>query len=65
MTTKDEGWSKRKKNVRTDLDESLLAQFATTVGLPFEVGDNRTVAVKMVATRGIESLHAMKLNVRV
>jgi len=61
MAGKDEGWMKLKKTIRAELDESLLKQFTGTVSLPFEAGENRTVAVKIVDDRGIESLKVMKL----
>ncbi len=61
MAGKDEGWMKLKKNIRAELDESLLKHFTGTVSLPFEAGQNRTVAVKIVDDRGIESLKVMKL----
>lgn len=61
MAGKDEGWMKLKKNIRAELDEGLLKHFTGTVSLPFEAGENRTVAVKIVDDRGIESLKVMKL----
>lgn len=61
MAGKDDGWMKLKKDIRAELDESLLKHFTGTVSLPFEAGENRTVAVKIVDDRGIESLKVMKL----
>lgn len=61
MAGKDEGWFKLKKSIRAELDEALLQHFSGTVSLPFEAGDNRTVAVKIVDDRGIESLKVMRL----
>ena len=62
MAGKDEGWMKLKKDIRAELDEDLLKAFTGTVSLPFEAGANRTVAVKIVDDRGIESLKVMKLD---
>jgi adenine-specific DNA-methyltransferase len=62
MAGKDEGWMKLKKNIRAELDESLLKHFTGTVSLPFEAGENRSVAVKIVDDRGIESLKVMRLD---
>lgn len=62
MAGKGEGWEKLKKNIRAELDESKLDKFHGTVSLPFEVGDNRKIAVKIVDDRGIESLKVMSLN---
>jgi adenine-specific DNA-methyltransferase len=56
MAGKKDGWEKLKKNIKAELDESLLDKFHGTVSLPFEPGDNRKVAVKIVDDRGIESL---------
>lgn len=55
------GWHRLKKTIRSELDEDLLDQFHGTVSLPFEAGDNRKVAVKIVDDRGIESLKIMPL----
>ncbi len=61
MAGKDEGWRKLKKNIRAELNEGLLDQFHSTVSLPFEAGENRKVAVKIVDDRGIESLKVISL----
>ena len=61
MAGKGEGWEKLKKNIRAELDESKLDKFHGTVSLPFEPGDNRKIAVKIVDDRGIESLKVMSL----
>jgi adenine-specific DNA-methyltransferase len=61
MAGKGEGWEKLKKNIRAELDESKLEQFHGTVSLPFEAGDNRKIAVKIVDDRGIESLKVIGL----
>ncbi|QJY34788.1 site-specific DNA-methyltransferase [Diaphorobacter sp. JS3050] len=62
MAGKDEGWMKLKKDIRAELDTELLQAFTGTVSLPFAAGDNRTVAVKIVDDRGIESLKVMRLD---
>lgn len=62
MAGKGEGWEKLKKNIRAELDESKLDKFHGTVSLPFEAGDNRKIAVKIVDDRGIESLKVMSLS---
>lgn len=55
------GWNRLRKTVRAELDEDLLEQFHGTVSLPFEAGDNRRIAVKIVDDRGIETLKIMSL----
>ena len=62
MAGRGEGWEKLKKNIRAELDESRLETFHGTVSLPFEAGDNRKIAVKIVDDRGIESLKVMTLD---
>lgn len=62
MAGKDDGWMKLKKDIRAELNESLLTKFHGTVSLPFEPGDNRKVAVKIVDDRGIESLKIVSLD---
>lgn len=62
MAGRGEGWEKLKKNIRSELDESRLEAFHGTVSLPFEAGDNRKIAVKIVDDRGIESLKVMALD---
>lgn len=59
---KGEGWEKLKKNIRAELDETQLEQFHGTKSLPFDAGDNKKVAVKIIDDRGIESLKVMNLD---
>lgn len=61
MAGKDEGWHKLKKDIRAELDEDLLEKFKGTVSLPFEAGENKKVAVKIVDDRGIESVKVIAL----
>jgi len=62
LSGKGEGWEKLKKNIRAELDESLLDKFHGTKSLPFDAGENRKVAVKIVDDRGIESLKIIELD---
>jgi adenine-specific DNA-methyltransferase len=62
MAGAKDGWHKLKKAIRAELDESRLEQFHGTVSLPFEIGDNRRIAVKIVDDRGIESLKVVPLD---
>jgi adenine-specific DNA-methyltransferase len=61
MAGKGEGWEKLRRDIRAELDETRLEAFHGTVSLPFEAGENRKVAVKIVDDRGIESLKVMTL----
>ncbi|MGE0080450.1 MAG: site-specific DNA-methyltransferase [Thiohalomonadaceae bacterium] len=62
LAGKGDGWLKLKKNIRAELNEALLTQFHGTVSLPFEAGENRKIAVKIVDDRGIESLKVIPLD---
>ncbi|MDX1749051.1 MAG: site-specific DNA-methyltransferase [Methylophaga sp.] len=61
MAGKKDGWNRLKKDIRAELNEDLLESFHGTKSLPFEAGDNRCIAVKIVDDRGIESLKVIRL----
>lgn len=61
MAGAKDGWNRLRKTIRAELDEDLLEQFHGTVSLPFNAGENRRIAVKIVDDRGIESLKIMGL----
>ena len=61
MSGAKDGWNKLKKDIKAELNEDLLARFQGTKSLPFEPGENRRIAVKIVDDRGIESLKVMDL----
>lgn len=48
-------WTKLAKALNGTVDEDLLERFTGTVSLPFEVGENKKIAVKIIDNRGIES----------
>ena len=62
MAGKGEGWEKLKKDIRAELNDALLEKFHGTKSLPFEAGENKKVAVKIVDDRGIESLKILPLD---
>lgn len=61
MAGEKDGWHRLRKTIRAELDESKLEAFHGTVSLPFEVGENRKIAVKIVDDRGIESLKIVEV----
>ena len=61
MAGEKEGWSKLAKNLKAEIDEELIDAYRGTVSLPFEIGDNKRIAVKIVDDRGIESLKIMEV----
>lgn len=56
MAGKKEGWAKLARNLKAEIDEDLIEAYRETKSLPFELGENRRIAVKIVDDRGIESL---------
>lgn len=61
MAGSKDGWNKLRKDIRAELDDDLLEFFHGNVSLPFEAGENRKIAVKLVDDRGIESLKVIPL----
>lgn len=61
MVDTNGGWNRLKKTIRAELDEDLLEQFHGTLSLPFDAGENKRIAVKIVDDRGIESLKIIPL----
>ena len=61
MAGSKDGWGKLKKEIKAELDESALSKFGGTISIPFEAGENKRVAVKIVDDRGIESLKVLDL----
>jgi len=61
MAGEKEGWSKLAKNLKAEIDETLIEAYRGTVSLPFAPGTHGRVAVKIVDDRGIESLKILEL----
>ena len=49
-------WTKLKKTLGAEIDEELIDKFTRTKSIPFELGSNKKIAVKIIDDRGIESL---------
>jgi adenine-specific DNA-methyltransferase len=62
MASAKDGWNKLRRDIKAELDERLLDHLHGTVSLPFEAGDHRKIAVKIVDDRGIESLKVISLD---
>jgi adenine-specific DNA-methyltransferase len=61
MAGSKDGWGRLKKEIKAELDETALSKFSGTVSIPFEAGDFKKIAVKIVDDRGIESLKVLDL----
>ena len=56
-----DGWTRLARNLKAEIDEDLIEAYRGAVSLPFEPGEHRRVAVKIVDDRGIESLKVIEL----
>ena len=56
-----DGWSRLARNLKAEIDQDLIEAYRGAVSLPFEPGDHRRAAVKIVDDRGIESLKIVEV----
>ena len=61
MAGPKDGWSRLARNLKAEIDEELIEAYRGTVSLPFETGENKRIAVKIVDDRGIESLKIVEV----
>jgi adenine-specific DNA-methyltransferase len=54
-------WTKLAKALNGTVDEELLEQYTGTISIPFETGESKTIAVKIVDDRGVEMLIVKKI----
>ncbi len=62
MAGANDGWARLARNLKAEIDEELIEAYRGTVSLPFDAGEHRRIAVKIIDDRGIESLRVMELN---
>lgn len=58
LSGRGEGWCKIAKNLKSEIDEEKIEALNETISLPFSPG--KTIAVKIIDDRGIESLKIIK-----
>ncbi|MBN1505694.1 MAG: site-specific DNA-methyltransferase [Sedimentisphaerales bacterium] len=61
MAGEKDGWARLAKNLKAEIDEDLIEAYRGTVSLPFDAGENKRAAVKIIDDRGIESLKIVDL----
>ena len=59
MAGDKEGWSKLARNLKSEIDEEMIEAYRGILSLPFDLGENERIAVKIVDDRGIESLRVL------
>ena len=58
---KDEGWNKLAKTIKVIIDEELIQKYTGNISIPFKLGKNKRVAIKIIDDRGIESLKIIEI----
>ena len=61
MDGKSGGWSKLAKTLHAEIDDDLITKYQGTESIPFDMGLNKRIAVKIIDDRGIESLKIIDL----
>ncbi len=61
MAGNNDGWARLARNLKAEIDEDLIEAYRGAVSLPFEAGEHRRIAVKIVDDRGIESLKVVSM----
>ena len=53
MTGEKNGWAKLANSLKAEIDSDMIKACRGTVSLPFEVGENGRIAVKIVDDRAL------------
>ncbi len=61
MADADGGWAQLAKNLKAEIDPDLIEAYRSTVSLPFEAGEYKRIAAKVIDDRGIESLKVVEV----
>ena len=61
LAGQNDGWARLSRSLKAEIDQDLIEAYRGTVSLPFELGDNQRIAVKIVDDRGIESLRIVSV----
>lgn len=61
MAGEKDAWARLARNLKAEIDEERIEAYRGIVSLPFELGEYRKVAVKIVDDRGIESLKIIEV----
>ena len=61
MAGDEDGWAKLAKNLKAEIDTDLIEAYRGTTSLPFNTGENKRIAVKIIDDRGIESLKIIEV----
>jgi adenine-specific DNA-methyltransferase len=56
LAAEEQGWAKLARNLKAEIDPELVEAYRKTISLPFELGEYKRIAVKVIDDRGVESL---------
>ena len=58
----NDGWARLARDLKSEIDETLIEAYRGTESLPFEPGEHQRAAVKIIDDRGIESFRVIGLD---
>ena len=58
----NDGWAKLARDLKAEIDETMIEAYGGTTSLAFEQGEYGRAAVKIIDDRGIESLKIVELD---
>jgi adenine-specific DNA-methyltransferase len=61
IADEDGGWARLARNLKAEIDPDLIEAYRKTVSLPFEPGEYKRIALKVIDDRGIESLKVVEV----
>ena len=61
MAGPNDGWARLARNLKAEIDADLIEAYRGAVSLPFEAGEHKRAAVKIIDDRGIESLKIVEI----
>lgn len=59
MSGAKDGWLKLAKTLKGEIDQDLIKGYHGTQSIPFDLGEHKRIAVKIVDDRGVESLRVI------
>jgi len=61
IADEDGGWARLTRNLKAEIDPNLIEAYRKTVSLPFDPGEFKRIALKVIDDRGIESLKVVEV----
>ncbi|MGC2170951.1 MAG: DNA methyltransferase [Candidatus Sulfotelmatobacter sp.] len=61
IADEDGGWARLARNLKAEIDPDLIEAYRKTISLPFDPGEYKRIALKVIDDRGIESLKVVEV----